>query len=56
VVVDGRLVFSKAETHRFPVEGEVEAIFEALKQGKEPPKAEPAKQGFVGRIVDKLRN
>jgi hypothetical protein len=56
VIVGDRLVFSKAETGRFPVEDEVEEIFEAIRDGKEPPKPAPAKPGFVGRMIDKLRN
>jgi len=55
VIADGRLIFSKATTHRFPLDGEVEAIFTALKAGKElPPPPEP-KPGIVGRLVSKLR-
>jgi selT/selW/selH-like putative selenoprotein len=51
VLVNDALVFSKAKTGRFPVDGEVEAIFE------EPPlPAETHKTaGFVNRIFDKLR-
>jgi selT/selW/selH-like putative selenoprotein len=57
VLVNDALVFSKAKTGRFPVDGEVEAIFEALRDGKEPPlPAETHKTaGFVNRIFDKLR-
>jgi hypothetical protein len=32
-VVDGKLIFSKARSGRFPVEGEVEGLFAALKPG-----------------------
>jgi selT/selW/selH-like putative selenoprotein len=58
VLINDALVFSKAKTGRFPVDGEVEAIFEALRAGKElPAPAEPPKTtGFVNRIFDKLRN
>jgi len=52
------VVFSKAKTGRFPVDGEVEAIFEALRDGRElpaPPEA-PKPSGIVSRIFDKLRN
>ena len=57
VLVDGRLVFSKSSTGRFPVDGEVEEIFAALKEGREPAPVEIKKpEGFVGRILDKLRN
>jgi hypothetical protein len=55
-MVGERLIFSKAQTGRFPVEDEVEEIFEAVRDGKEPPKPAPAKAGFVGRMMDKLRN
>jgi selT/selW/selH-like putative selenoprotein len=58
VLVNDALVFSKAKAGRFPVDGEVEAIFEALRDGKEPPPvpAEAHKTaGFVNRIFDKLR-
>ena len=57
VLINDALVFSKAKTGRFPVDGEVEAIFEALRTGKEPPApAEaPKAAGFVNRIFDKLR-
>jgi hypothetical protein len=57
VIVNGRLVFSKSGTGRFPVEGEVEEIFAALKEGRDPAPVEVKKpEGFVGRILDKLRN
>jgi hypothetical protein len=56
VIVDGRLVFSKARTGRFPVDGEVEEIFAALKQGREPAPVEEKKPaGFVGRVLGKLK-
>ncbi len=57
VFVNDLLVFSKAKTGRFPLEGEVEAIFEAIRDGKEPPSPpdEPRPAGLVRRIVDKLR-
>ena len=57
MIVNGRLVFSKSSIGRFPVEGEVEEIFAALKEGREPAPVEIKKpEGFVGRILDKLRN
>jgi len=57
VLVNGKLVFSKSSTGRFPVEGEVEEIFAALKEGRDPAPVEVKKpEGFVGRILDKLRN
>jgi hypothetical protein len=58
VFVNDALVFSKAQTGRFPVEGEVEAIFEAIRDGKEPPATpdEPPSSGFMKRMLGKLRN
>jgi predicted Rdx family selenoprotein len=57
VIVNGKLVFSKSSAGRFPVEGEVEEIFAALKEGRDPAPVEVKKpEGFVGRILDKLRN
>jgi hypothetical protein len=57
VLVNGKVVFSKSSTGRFPVDGEVEEIFAALKEGREPAPVEVKKpEGFVGRILDKLRN
>lgn len=37
VIVDGRLVFSRSKTGRFPADGEVEEIVAALRAGREPP-------------------
>ncbi len=58
MLINDQLVFSKAKTGRFPIEGEVEAIFEAIRDGKEPPATpdEPRSAGFAKRIFDKLRN
>jgi selT/selW/selH-like putative selenoprotein len=58
VFVNETLVFSKAKTGRFPMDGEVEAIFEAVRDGKAfpAPQDEPRPAGFVHRIIDKLRN
>ncbi len=57
VIVNGRLVFSKSSTGRFPVDGEVEEIFAALKEGREPAPAEEKKPaGFVNRVLGKLRH
>jgi hypothetical protein len=57
VIVNGRLVFSKSSTGRFPVDGEVEEIFAALKEGREPALIEVKKPtGFVERMLGKLRN
>jgi hypothetical protein len=59
VIVDGRLIFSKSQSGRFPVDDEVEEIFEAIKNGKEPPAAKEAEErpgGFIRRVLDKLTN
>jgi len=56
VIVNGRLIFSKSSSGRFPVDGEVEEIFAALKEGREPaPVEEVKREGFVGRMLGKLR-
>jgi hypothetical protein len=54
VLAEGKLLFSKSETGRFPLEGEVEGNFAKLK-GVELPPLEPAKPGVVGKILGKLR-
>jgi hypothetical protein len=54
VLAEGKLLFSKAETGRFPIDGEVEGFFAKLK-GVELPPPEPAKPGVVGKILGKLR-
>jgi hypothetical protein len=58
VFVNDALVFSKATTGRFPVDGEVEAMFEAIRDGKEMPAPveAPRSGGIVSRIFDRLRN
>jgi hypothetical protein len=57
VIVNGKLVFSKSSTGRFPVDGEVEEIFAALKEGREPAPVEIKKpEGFLERVLGKLRN
>ncbi len=56
MIVDGTVIFSKHAVGRFPVEGEVEERFAALREGKELPPIENAQPtGFVGRILGKLR-
>ncbi len=55
VLVNGQLVFSKSQTGRFPIDGEVEERFAALKGGKELPPLEASKPGVVGKILGKLR-
>ncbi len=57
VIVNWRLIFSKSSTGRFPVDGEVEEIFAALKEGREPAPVEEKKPaGFVNRVLGKLRH
>ena len=57
VLLNGKLVFSKAATGRFPIDGEVEEIFAALKEGREPKPIEEKKpEGFISRALGKLRN
>jgi hypothetical protein len=68
VILDGKLIFSKASTGRFPADGEVEDLFATLKPGskKAVPDAsatEPSKKqvrsersGVLGRLTDKFRN
>ena len=57
MLVNGRLVFSKANAGRFPVDGEVEEIFAALKEGREPrPIEEKKPDGLLERMLGKLRN
>jgi len=68
VLVDGQLIFSKAKAGRFPVDGEVEDLFAALKPAAETPDAKtpaarPAKEqssggreGMLRRLTDKFRN
>ena len=58
MLVNGKLVFSKANTGRFPVDGEVEEMFAALKEGREPRPIEEKKrpEGFISRALGKLRN
>jgi len=55
VLIHGELVFSKSQTGRFPLDGEVEKRFAALKNGNDLPPLEAAKPGVVGKILGKLR-
>jgi hypothetical protein len=58
VVCDGCKLFSRRETGRFPVEGEVEDQVAAIREGREPPPAgkhQPAK-GMLRRLADKFRD
>lgn len=56
MLVDGKLIFSKAQVHRFPADGEVEQRYTMLKEGKELPPldASAAPTGIVGRVLGKL--
>jgi hypothetical protein len=56
VIVEGRLIFSKSSTGRFPVDDEVEQIFSALKEGRELPPVPEKKGGFVARVLGKFKN
>ena len=54
ILSEGKLLFSKSQTGRFPVDGEVEGFFAKMK-GVDLPPPEPAKPGVVGKILGKLR-
>jgi len=68
VVVDGQLIFSKAEVGRFPVDGEVEDRFATLKpsaktSAEKTPTAQPSEEqsggsraGMIRRLTGKFRN
>jgi hypothetical protein len=58
VLVDGRLIFSKAAAGRFPVAGEVEGLFAALKPGAEKPEEQSGggRSDMLRRLTDKFRN
>jgi Rdx family len=57
VIANGTLIFSKATAHRFPIDGEVEERFEALRDGRELEPLEPAAPtGFISRMLGRLRN
>jgi len=53
VIANGKLIFSKAAAGRFPNDGEVERVFVALKEGKEPPPLDPPKKGIISRLLGK---
>jgi hypothetical protein len=65
VLVDGRVIFSKAESGRFPIDGEVEDLFAALKPAAktsaaktstaEAPAAEPLTDQSGGGRAGMLR-
>jgi predicted Rdx family selenoprotein len=54
VLLDGRLIFSKAQVSRFPGDGEAEERFAMLKADKELPpiKSEPS---VLSRVVSLFR-
>ena len=61
--MNGRLIFSKAQSGRFPLDDEVEETFEALRDGRPLPAAEskarevqPRPAGFLNRVLGKLRD
>ncbi|MBF6568179.1 MAG: Rdx family protein [Candidatus Binataceae bacterium] len=58
VLYDGRAVFSKRESGRFPIEGEVGERIAALREGRElpPEDRESPGKGLLGRLADKFRN
>jgi hypothetical protein len=68
VLLDGQVIFSKAQAGRFPIDGEVEEIFVALKPdaktstaakvcASDPPKEQNGgKAGVLRRLADKFRN
>jgi hypothetical protein len=69
VLVDGQLIFSKTDAGRFPIEGEVEDLFAALKptvkaSAAETTAGDPAsdqsggggRAGMLRRLSDKFRN
>jgi predicted Rdx family selenoprotein len=64
VLVDGQMIFSKAEAGRFPADGEVEDIFAALKPAaadmsaaSDSPKAQGGgARSVLRRMTDKFRN
>ena len=53
VLIHGELIFSKSQTGRFPLDGEVEERFAALKSGNDLPPIEN-KGGALRRVVGKL--
>ncbi len=58
-MVDGKVIFSKADVHRFPDSGEVERAFAMLKGIEAPADAGSAPVGarsFVSRVLRKMRN
>ncbi len=63
VLVDGQVIFSKSQAGRFPVDGEVEDIFAALKPAAKAPAADSTKEqsggeraGVLRRLTDRFRN
>lgn len=59
VIVDGRLIFSKADRGRFPLDNEVEEIYQALRDGRPIPDTQSSAtrpSGFLRRMASKLHN
>ena len=54
VLVNGKLIFSKKETGRFPDDGEVEERFELLKSGKDLPPILAVSGGAIRKLVGRL--
>ena len=54
VLADGKLIFSKKEVSRFPLDGEVEERFAMLRAGKPLPALEPASPGPLRRLAQRL--
>ena len=54
VVCDGRMLFSRRETGRFPVEDEVEEKIAALREGRGIPAGAPPSKGMLRRLTDKV--
>jgi predicted Rdx family selenoprotein len=58
VIADGRIVFSKKQAGRFPLEGEVEGRIEKLLAGGDVDSElseSAAGKGVLGKIISKLR-
>jgi hypothetical protein len=55
VLIDGDLIFSKSQIGRFPIDGEVEERFVALKNGTELPPLAQSKPGLAEKILGKIR-
>jgi len=56
VLCDDRTIFSRHESGRFPVDGEVEDLIAVLRGGPKPAHARQPAKGVLRRIADKFRN